>query len=481
MDAPRPRCPSTHSVYSESEIEPPVRGFTAPIPFKPTVTSISEEHLSSDDESPSFKPPSKISLLKQFLLHQSKAGFHEHDTVEQYNERKRKLKSFTHIPFHLERFILFGLLICLDVFLYMFTILPLRIFTWCFSFLPFKVPFVRSSESYSHDITAGLLFLVGSLTALSWDISSVYHAVRGQNLLKLYSIYQLIEIVDKLLGALGQDAVDNVLFSQKVFQKGLFNLIYKKAADLLFSLVYIVLHVTCLLFQLITFNVAINSKSYSIVALLISNNFTELKGAVFKKYTKIPLFQIAFTDITERFHLLTLTILTGIQSFIDMKGSTSGNFDVDLFRQLLSTISVLLGSELIVDWAKHSFICYFNNHSSKLYPKYLKILLSDIFYSFNGFNSNPNNPKKRPSVARRIGFVPLPLACVTVRVLIDAFTGEVVKFKAFYLVMAFALAFAVKFVISALLIFISCKSSGARLDLDLHKVERYLLLEKRVP
>ena len=48
-----------------------------------------------------------------------------------------------------------------------------------------------------------------------------------------------------------------------------------------------------LFFQVVTLNVAVNSHSNALLTLLISNQFVELKGSVFKKFEKENLFQIA--------------------------------------------------------------------------------------------------------------------------------------------------------------------------------------------
>jgi hypothetical protein len=53
------------------------------------------------------------------------------------------------------------------------------------------------------------------------------------------------------------------------------------------------IHALVLFHQAVTLNVAINSDSTSLLTLLVSNQFVELKGSVFKKFEKENLFQIA--------------------------------------------------------------------------------------------------------------------------------------------------------------------------------------------
>lgn len=54
----------------------------------------------------------------------------------------------------------------------------------------------------------------------------------------------------------------------------------------------LVVHALVMVWQLIAMNVAINSFDHSLLTLLVSNQFVEIKGSVFKKFEKDNLFQI---------------------------------------------------------------------------------------------------------------------------------------------------------------------------------------------
>ena len=54
-----------------------------------------------------------------------------------------------------------------------------------------------------------------------------------------------------------------------------------------------VIHSLVLFYQVVTLNVAINSHNNALLTLLVSNQFVELKGSVFKKFEKENLFQIS--------------------------------------------------------------------------------------------------------------------------------------------------------------------------------------------
>jgi hypothetical protein len=53
-----------------------------------------------------------------------------------------------------------------------------------------------------------------------------------------------------------------------------------------------VAHALVMMYQLIALNVAINSYDHALLTLLVSNQFVEIKGSVFKKFEKDNLFQI---------------------------------------------------------------------------------------------------------------------------------------------------------------------------------------------
>jgi hypothetical protein len=59
------------------------------------------------------------------------------------------------------------------------------------------------------------------------------------------------------------------------------------------ALCYVMIHALVLFNQMITLNVALNSDSGSLITVLVSNQFVELKSCVFKKFSKENLFQIS--------------------------------------------------------------------------------------------------------------------------------------------------------------------------------------------
>jgi hypothetical protein len=99
-----------------------------------------------------------------------------------------------------------------------------------------------------------------------------------------------------------------------------------------------VVHTLIYFYMLVSLNVAINSYDYTLLSLLISNQFVEIKGctstplpppsltranqvAVFKKFEKENLFQIMCADIVERFQLALMLSVIALRNMIEMAGS----------------------------------------------------------------------------------------------------------------------------------------------------------------
>ena len=136
--------------------------------------------------------------------------------------------------------------------------------------------------NHKADILQGLL-IVASCTVLMWfDASRMYHSIRGQAAIKLYVIYNVLEVFDRLFSALGQDVLE-CLFSKETLERNEHgrSKILRPFWMFLLALVYNVIHATALFYQVITLNVAVNSYSNALLTLLMSNQFVEIKGTVF--------------------------------------------------------------------------------------------------------------------------------------------------------------------------------------------------------
>jgi hypothetical protein len=313
------------------------------------------------------------------------------------------------------------------------------------------------------DILTGLLMIATCCVLMYFDASRMYHWIRGQAAIKLYVIYNVLEVSDRLLAAIGQDVLE-CLFSREALERrpdGRSKIIRPFWLFLL-ALGYTVSHATSLFYQVMTLNVAVNSYSNALITLLLSNQFVEIKSTVFRKFEKENLFQLTCADVVERFQLwLMLTIIasrniveTGAFNFVGNYGLGSSftgqsstvtnstplstpprtassilpqaftlfpssilssfnsvNSFIPTLAQVLGPFLVVLGSEMLVDWLKHAYINKFNNNRPAIYGRFLDVLAKD--YYTNAFGEQ--------NLTRRIGLPVIPLSCLFFRVSVQTY------------------------------------------------------------
>lgn len=187
------------------------------------------------------------------------------------------------------------------------------------------------------------------------------------------------------------------------------------------------IHSIVLFYQAITLNVAINSYNNALLTLLVSNQFVEIKSAVFKRFEKENLFQLSCADIIERFQLSLYLLIIGFRNLSEMRNSLDGRF---LVESLAVPLSVVWVSEIGVDWLKHAFITKFNHIPPEVYVRFADILAKD-FASFGGDDGDGGGEEEEeedhtmkladqsPQVSRRIGFSAFPLASLLIRVILQ--------------------------------------------------------------
>lgn len=115
----------------------------------------------------------------------------------------------------------------------------------------------------------------------------------------------MLEVADKLFSSLGQVGTPFIIFYSIPVQDILEALFWTANEPLTLrnlaragfhyciAAVYASAHTFLVLLQATTLNVAFNSHNQALLAIMMSNNFVELKGSVFKKFAKANLFQMA--------------------------------------------------------------------------------------------------------------------------------------------------------------------------------------------
>lgn len=279
---------------------------------------------------------------------------------------------------------------------------------------------------------------------LRFDASRIYHNIRGQSAIKLYVIYNSLEVFDRLFSAIGQDVLE-CLFSKETLERkpnGRSKVI-RPFWMFVLALAYNVIHAAALFYQVITLNVAVNSYSNALLTLLMSNQFVEIKGSVFKKLEKENLFQMTCADVVERFQLWLMLLIIALRNIVEVGGfsmnvfgtsssSSSSSSSVNATGpstqsmaflpqaftlvpkwsgQVLGPFLIVLGSEMLVDWLKHAYINKFNSIKPDIYERFLDVLAKD-YYS-NAFVDQ--------NLMKRLGLPVLPLACLFIRASVQTY------------------------------------------------------------
>lgn len=462
----------------------------------------------------------------QLYIHRSANSDFPYESSRAKIER---LLNFLLLPPHLESVLLFGTVACLDSWLYIFTILPLRLLksfyllskSWVINLateINFILDFVyngagrmwtrrrsslppnsvRKTPSSSApenqpsqnpmrgrrharyhqrtksvpstllpddkaDMLKGLLIISTCLILLKLDASRMYHWVRGQAAIKLYVIYNILEVCDRLFSAIGQDVLE-CLFSQETLERKAdgHSKVLRPFWLFVLALIYCVIHATALFYQVITLNVAVNSYSNALITLLMSNQFVEIKGTVFKKFEKENLFQLTCADVVERFQLWHMLVIIAARNIVETGGLNRGfvaftaapsptasaastsNSSIPFgaafppgpatsiipraftllptvvdsitsfapaVSQVLGPFFVVLGSEMLVDWLKHAYINKFNNTRPAIYDRFLDVLAKD--YYTNAFGDQ--------NLTKRLGLPVIPLSCLFIRASVQTY------------------------------------------------------------
>ena len=291
------------------------------------------------------------------------------------------------------------------------------------------------SPDHKADILKGFLILLSCTILMYFDASRMYHGIRGQAAIKLYVIYNVLDVCDRLFSALGQDVLE-CLFSKESLERKADgrSKILRPFWLFVLALAYNLVHSMALFYQVITLNVAVNSYSNALLTLLTSNQFVEIKSTVFKKFEKENLFQLTCADVVERFQLWLMLMIIASRNIIETgglhlsfstgvsNGETVSSSSTSILPrsftlfpawtgQILAPFFLVLGSEMLVDWLKHAYITKFNNVKPAIYGRFLDVLAKD-YYS-NAFADQ--------NLTRRLGLPVIPLACLFIRASVQTY------------------------------------------------------------
>ncbi|OQU91101.1 hypothetical protein SORBI_3001G114200 [Sorghum bicolor] len=348
----------------------------------------------------------------RYFLGELYGGSSLRSTIAVGNEKKRQrvYNTMFHVPWRCERLIVAGFFVCLDSFLSLLTIMPARIVITIWRVLKTR-KFRRPNAADLSDYGCFVVLALGVASLQMIDISLIYHVIRGQGTIKLYVVYNVLEIFDKLCQSFGEDVLqvlfnsaeglsacsaDNVTFELMRF-----------ILDEAIAVVAFVVHSFVLLAQAITLSTCIIAHNNALLALLVSNNFAEIKSNVFKRVSKENLHSLVYYDIIERFHITAFLLFVLAQNILEAEGPW--------FDSFLTNASLVFLCEVVIDAIKHSFLAKFNEIKPVAYSEFLEDLCKQIL------NDKPDDHKKD------LTFIPLAPACVVIRVLTPIIVGLILR------------------------------------------------------
>ncbi|CAF3150460.1 unnamed protein product [Rotaria socialis] len=369
---------------------------------------------------------------------------------QKYLEKRERIYNFLLMSSSLEKFMLYGFCQCLDTFLYVWTFLPMRITLALMQAIGTLCRFRTSKPNRLFepaqiiDMVKGLVVLGCAAPMCFMDISVVYHTVRAQAAIKLYMFFNMLEVCDRLLSSFGQDTLDAVYWTATEPRRK--HSAWKLLLWLIIAITYCTIHAILVLLQAITLNVAFNSQNKMLLIIMLTNNFIELKHSVFKKFDRNNLFQLSCSDCRERFHYVILLFVVCVRNLDQF------NWDMSQFWPLIDFIVVVFVVEFFVDWVKHGFILKFNELSSEVYREYILSLALDMVKTKQDIALSDYTDL----LSRRLGFIPLPFACLIFGVLFQTINVKTVL--AFMnVLLAFLCLFATKLAVGTILLGVSCE------------------------
>ncbi|KAL4347508.1 hypothetical protein GQ457_17G014810 [Hibiscus cannabinus] len=362
-----------------------------------TAVSLGWKRVMAED--PNYVYTVDKSLVKYFLeeMHHGNS-LRNTTTLGSEKERERVYDTIFRLPWRCEVLISAGFIICFDSFLSLLTIMPTRVLITFWRLLTTR-QFKWPSAAELCDFGCFLVLACGVIVLGQIDISLIYHMIRGQGIIKLYVVYNVWEIFDKLCQSFGGDVLQTLFNSAEGLancsQENMGFWIRRFVSDQALAMAFsnILMFKRCslshsLLFA-ITLSTCIVSHNNALFALLVSNNFAEIKSSVFKRFSKDNIHSLAYSDSVERFHISACLLFVLAQNILEAE---SPWFEIDII--------------------KHSFLAKFNDIKPIVYSEFLEDLCKQTL------NMQTEDCKKN------LTFVPLAPACVVIRVLTPVYAAH---------------------------------------------------------
>ncbi|CAI8618159.1 unnamed protein product [Vicia faba] len=323
--------------------------------------------------------------------------------------RERVYDTIFRLPWRCELLIDVGFFVCFNSFLSLLTVMPTRVVMIVWKLLKTR-KFKRLSPVELSDFGYFIIMACGITVLQQIDISFIYHIIRGQATIKLYVIYNVLEVFDKLCQIFNGDVLQMLFYSAEELgrcpseTRSMRLCIWRFISDQILAVVTTIVHSFILLAQAITLSACIVAHYNALPALLVSNNFSEIKSYVFKGYKKDNIHSMVYFDSIERFHISTFILFVLAQNILEAEGPWFQSFLINMFSVYLC--------EVAIDVIKHSFIAKFNNITPIAYSEFLEALCKQTLHM------------QTEDVKKDLKFVPLAPACVVIRVVAPVYAAN---------------------------------------------------------
>ncbi|XP_043808451.1 protein POLLEN DEFECTIVE IN GUIDANCE 1 isoform X2 [Manihot esculenta] len=272
------------------------------VPIATLEPAVSLDWMQLMAEDPNFIFSVEASPVKYFMDEMYKGNsLRSTTTIGSEKERERVYDTIFRLPWRCELLIDVGFFVCLDSFLSLLTIMPMRMLMTLWRLLNTR-QFKKPSAAELSDIGCFLVLASGVALLECTDISLIYHMIRGQGTIKLYVVYNVLEIFDKLCQSFGGDVLQTLFNSAE----GLASCseennrfwIWRFITDQALAMAFSIFHSFILLVQAITLSTCIVAHNNALLALLVSNNFAEIKSNVFKRFSKDNIHSLVYSGYT---------------------------------------------------------------------------------------------------------------------------------------------------------------------------------------
>ncbi|KAG1677819.1 hypothetical protein FOA52_008583 [Chlamydomonas sp. UWO 241] len=309
------------------------------------------------------------------------------DFVWGQTERDRVYNFLLYVPYQLERLLEFSLLLCIDSFMGVLTMVPLRGALAMAHAL--RAPQVGPSStagasasavpqrtrlhgSQIFDILTLLILVAVTIALRAIRPGFIYFMFKDitNEFLKMSVLSSLFEIADRILGTIGLDVLEALSGTCTQWALGTKRLSHV-AADTLVATCVVLLHAVTLMCQALILAVALNSHRHGLIGLLIASNFVEIKGSVFKRWDIERIRTLAKADVVERFQLMCVLVFIIVE---DMDSSATFVPSSSILRESLR----ILGAEVVIDIVKHACVGKFNDVRPGIYREYMRDLCVEV-------------------------------------------------------------------------------------------------------